>query len=132
MSETTEPGSYFVSNYPPFDRWNTDSVSAVRAAFAAPPAHVPLGLYLHIPFCRKRCKFCYYMVLTEKNAADIQRYVDAVLREVPLLPDPGAQLALLARDRFHESQFSGFHLFQLEVSETEIGEQARFFRNHFG
>ena len=30
---------------------------------------VPLGLYLHIPFCRKRCKFCYFRVYTDKNAA---------------------------------------------------------------
>ena len=34
-----------------------------------PPAvDVPLGLYLHIPFCRKRCKFCYFRVYTDKNA----------------------------------------------------------------
>ena len=29
---------------------------------------VPLGLYLHIPFCRKRCHFCYFRVYTNKNA----------------------------------------------------------------
>jgi oxygen-independent coproporphyrinogen-3 oxidase len=84
MSETTEPGSYFVSNYPPFDRWNTDSVSAVRAAFAAPPAHVPLGLYLHIPFCRKRCKFCYFRVYTDKAAGDVERYTQGLVKEAEL------------------------------------------------
>ena len=35
---------------------------------ASPPAEAPLGLYLHIPFCRKRCKFCYFRVYTDKNA----------------------------------------------------------------
>jgi oxygen-independent coproporphyrinogen-3 oxidase len=44
----------------------------------------PLGLYLHIPFCRKRCKFCYFRVYTDRNAADIQRYLDSLGREVEL------------------------------------------------
>ena len=55
MTEQTEPGSYFVANYPPFARWTAAALPDVRAAFAAPPTDVPLGLYLHIPFCRKRC-----------------------------------------------------------------------------
>src|SRR6185503_9601494 len=41
----------------------------------------PLGLYIHIPFCRKRCKFCYYKVYTDKNAAEIERYLDALIKE---------------------------------------------------
>ena len=51
---------------------------------AAPPRDVPLGLYLHIPFCRKRCKFCYFRVYTDKNARDIETYLDALAREVEL------------------------------------------------
>ena len=85
MSETTtEPGSYFVANYPPFDRWGSEAVAAVRAAFDAPPAAVPLGLYLHIPFCRKRCKFCYFRVYTDKAASDVERYTQGLVREAEL------------------------------------------------
>jgi oxygen-independent coproporphyrinogen-3 oxidase len=81
----TGVGSNFVSNYPPYSFWRQDQVSlAERALDEAPDPETSFGLYVHIPFCRKRCKFCYYMVLTEKNAADIQRYVDAVLREAEL------------------------------------------------
>ena len=41
-------------------------------ALHAPPAPgVPLGLYLHIPFCRKRCHFCYFRVYTDKNSDDV-------------------------------------------------------------
>ena len=43
---------------------------------------VPLGLYLHIPFCRKRCKFCYFRVYTDRNSSEIQLYLDALAREV--------------------------------------------------
>ena len=82
----TEVGSYFVSNYPPFSQWKKERVQEIRDAFARPPAHdVPLGLYLHIPFCRKRCKFCYFRVYTQQNADMVKNYVDALDREVTLL-----------------------------------------------
>lgn len=81
----TEVGSYFISNYPPFSRWNADDVPAALAAMASPPADVPLGLYLHIPFCRKRCKFCYFRVYTDKNAKQIEEYVAALSREIELV-----------------------------------------------
>jgi len=84
MSDATEPGSYFVANYPPFSRWTADAVPDVRAAFAAPPADVPLGLYLHVPFCRKRCKFCYFRVYTDVAASDVERYSLALAREAAL------------------------------------------------
>ena len=81
----TEVGSYFISNYPPFSAWSPDQLSAMRAAMSSPPADVPLGLYLHIPFCRKRCKFCYFKVFTEKNSAEVERYLAALSREIELV-----------------------------------------------
>ena len=84
MSDVTEPGSYFVANYPPFTRWTVDAVPDVLAAFAAPPTHEPLGLYLHVPFCRKRCKFCYFRVYTDVAAADVERYSLALAREAAI------------------------------------------------
>ena len=80
--QETEVGSYFVANYPPFSVWNTDNVLTEAApALARPSANIPLGLYLHIPFCRKRCHFCYFRVYTEKNASEVQDYLDVLGRE---------------------------------------------------
>lgn len=84
MSDVTEPGSYFVANYPPFTRWTADAVPDVLAAFAAPSTQKPLGLYLHVPFCRKRCKFCYFRVYTDVAAADVERYSLALAREAAI------------------------------------------------
>lgn len=81
----TEVGSYFVSNYPPFSVWNESYLPAVRAALNQAPGDVPLGLYLHVPFCRKRCKFCYFRVYTDKRADDIETYVSALSREIELV-----------------------------------------------
>ena len=81
----TEVGSYFIANYPPFSQWTAEALGDVRAALATPPRDVPLGLYLHIPFCRKRCKFCYFRVYTDKAAPDVERYVSALAREIELV-----------------------------------------------
>ncbi len=87
LSDTkTEVGSYFVSNYPPFSQWKKESVGDIYAAFdREPDRSIPLGMYLHIPFCRKRCKFCYFRVYTQQNADVIKNYVDTLDKEVELL-----------------------------------------------
>lgn len=78
----TEVGNYFVSNYPPFSQWKPESVGDAFAALDEPPRlNDPLGLYIHIPFCRKRCKFCYFKVYTDKNASEIEVYLDALIKE---------------------------------------------------
>ena len=82
----TEVGSYFISNYPPYSCWTVDAIAEARAAMQRlPHPDVPLGLYLHIPFCRKRCKFCYFKVFTGKNSVEIESYVQALCREIELV-----------------------------------------------
>ncbi|HET9369995.1 MAG TPA: coproporphyrinogen-III oxidase family protein [Vicinamibacterales bacterium] len=88
MAGLAEPevGSYFVANYPPFSVWSRDAVGRDAVpALASPPSTAPLGLYLHIPFCRKRCHFCYFRVYTDKNARQVEEYLDLVAREWDLL-----------------------------------------------
>ena len=78
----TDVGNYFVSNYPPFSQWKPESVSEALDALNQPPrVEDPLGLYIHIPFCRKRCHFCYFKVYTDKNASEIEVYLDALIKE---------------------------------------------------
>src|SRR3972149_1552619 len=77
-----EVGSYFVANYPPFSVWSAEAgAREARPALAAPGTNTPLGLYLHIPFCRKRCHFCYFRVYTNKNAQQVEQYLDLLVRE---------------------------------------------------
>jgi oxygen-independent coproporphyrinogen III oxidase len=107
----TEVGSYFVANYPPFSVWTPEAVrtEALSALGQRVPRHlgletqaelrnptrVPLGLYLHIPFCRKRCHFCYFRVYTNKNAQEVESYLDLLAREWELY---GSCDALAGRD----------------------------------
>lgn len=81
-AEQTEVGNYFVANYPPFSFWSPDHKEAVYEVLNSPrPEETNLGVYFHIPFCRKRCHFCYFRVYTDKNANEINAYLDAGIRE---------------------------------------------------
>src|SRR5689334_18250620 len=84
----TEVGNYFVSNYPPFSQWKPEFVPEAVAALNQPArVNDPLGLYIHIPFCRKRCFFCYFKVYTDKNASEIEVYLSALSKEIDLYAD---------------------------------------------
>jgi oxygen-independent coproporphyrinogen III oxidase len=85
LQRETTAGNYFVSNYPPFSFWKPDFIPELERAMARPPQeNHPLGLYLHIPFCRKRCHFCYFKVYTDKDSAAVRSYLDAILAELRL------------------------------------------------
>jgi len=87
----TEIGSVFVSNYPAYSFWNSENLADYHDVVdSAPRPDVPLGQYIHIPFCRKRCKFCYFRVYTDKNADQVADYVDALVRENELYAEKRA------------------------------------------
>jgi oxygen-independent coproporphyrinogen-3 oxidase len=100
----TEVGSVFVSNYPAYSFWGEEDIPLARQALASSPhPDARLGLYLHIPFCRKRCKFCYFRVYTDKNSDQIQTYLDALAHEVELC----AQMPAVADRPLHFVYFGG-------------------------
>ena len=81
----TKAGNYFISNYPPYSFWTPDHVPEATAALnRAPRPDTPLGIYLHIPFCRKRCHFCYFRVYTGVNSKQVRSYVDGAIKELEL------------------------------------------------
>ncbi|MGC4005951.1 MAG: radical SAM protein [Pirellulales bacterium] len=110
----TEVGSVFISNYPPFSQWTADALPAVERALHAPPLPNhdpaaapgeprPLGLYLHIPFCRKRCKFCYFRVYTDKNGSEVEDYVSGLAHEIELV----SKLPVMGERPFRFVYFGG-------------------------
>ncbi len=102
-STKTEVGSYFISNYPPFSQWRKETVPEILRVMAEPPTDVPLGLCLHIPFCRKRCKFCYFKVFTDNKASDIEQYVQALAKEIELV----SRLPVMGQRPFRFVYFGG-------------------------
>ncbi|MCA9262980.1 MAG: coproporphyrinogen III oxidase family protein [Planctomycetales bacterium] len=102
-STKTEVGSYFISNYPPFSQWSADQLPAIEKALQSPPRETSLGLYIHIPFCRKRCKFCYFRVYTDKAADEVEVYLAALSREIELI----SQLPCMGGRPFRFVYFGG-------------------------
>ncbi|MCP4506252.1 MAG: radical SAM protein, partial [Fuerstiella sp.] len=87
--ELPEPsdGNLFVSAYPPFSSWKSGRLSRLEKVLLTPPQHghdVPLGLYVHTPFCLQRCQFCYYRSIANPTTETLESYVDAVLEEFRL------------------------------------------------
>jgi len=85
LQKETTVGNYFVSNYPPYSFWKPEFANEIFEAIERPPRPGnPLGIYVHIPFCRKRCHFCYFKVYTDKDSAAIRGYLEGVLRELTI------------------------------------------------
>ena len=86
-TEAPLEGNYFVSAYPPFSCWKRDRANEVTGLFTQPDStaeEVPLGLYVHIPFCTVRCHYCYYLSFAQSSDERVAKYVDALIREVAL------------------------------------------------
>jgi putative oxygen-independent coproporphyrinogen III oxidase len=45
-------------------------------------APVPLGIYIHVPFCTARCGYCDFNTYVPSNAGQPSEYLEAALREI--------------------------------------------------
>ncbi len=68
-----------------------DHEAVARGAFADVD---DLCLYVHVPFCERRCAFCEYTVVSGRDLDDTAGYRDALLREI-------RRYAALVSDRPH-------------------------------
>ncbi len=52
---------------------------------------IPLGIYIHVPFCRSKCQYCDFYSLTQQDTATQEAYVQAVCTHIgeagPLSPN---------------------------------------------
>ena len=103
-------GNYFVAAYPPFSVWEPEQVPALYQALQAERRHAPdalrstsvyareerrasecesvttppLGMYVHLPFCQKKCDYCYYLSYIAKSAKVVDQYLESLVREMAL------------------------------------------------
>lgn len=77
-----EIGNYFVAAYPPFSVWEPQQSRAFLETLEQ-PAHVgPIGIYVHLPFCQKKCDYCYYLSYAGQTLGTINSYLETVVAEM--------------------------------------------------
>ena len=47
----------------------------------------PMGIYIHVPFCEKKCDYCDFYSLAKKGDGDFDDYVESLLKEIDLYED---------------------------------------------
>src|SRR5437870_5817276 len=63
----------------------TPADAALGVLARTAPRSQALGLYIHVPFCTKRCFYCSFNTAPLEGAAEMRRYVIALRRELELL-----------------------------------------------
>ncbi len=52
---------------------------------------IPLGIYVHVPFCRSKCQYCDFYSVANKKDCDFDGYLEAVCKHIkeagPLAPN---------------------------------------------
>ncbi len=48
------------------------------------PAGIPLGLYVHLPWCARKCPYCDFNSYTASTEPPRRRYIDALVRDLEL------------------------------------------------
>jgi oxygen-independent coproporphyrinogen-3 oxidase len=79
------------------------AVSTVPSSAAAPwidPVQAPIALYVHVPFCERRCIYCDFATYTGQEA-QVPAYLRALEREI------AGRAARLGRPRAHTVFFGG-------------------------
>jgi len=54
-------------------------------------SHRPLSIYVHLPFCESLCYYCACNKVITKDKDKMQRYFDALLKEIELMAEPFAE-----------------------------------------
>ena len=77
-------GNYFVAAYPPFSCWTPEQAPDADAALNAPAPDAPVGIYAHIPFCERKCDYCYYLSRAGAKSDEVNAYLETVVAELAL------------------------------------------------
>lgn len=79
-------GDFFASgvHYPPITMYSPITQEEMYKNYTLPPDGL-LDVYVHIPFCIKRCIFCHYPSLYHASSSKKDMYLDALEKEMDIV-----------------------------------------------
>ncbi|WOO34822.1 coproporphyrinogen-III oxidase family protein [Anaerocolumna sp. AGMB13020] len=77
MNEVKQKREDFINQYPPLNLLNKQDIGKIWA-------EEDFHLYVHIPYCIKKCDFCYYVSYENKNGQIPEEYLEALKKEIRL------------------------------------------------
>jgi oxygen-independent coproporphyrinogen III oxidase len=67
------------------------------------------GVYIHIPFCKSRCSYCDFATDVYRDSGAVERYVEALCREIEGAGIPGGNASVNERgDRAGDGLWAGY------------------------
>jgi len=67
----------FINQYPPFNLINTQEVKDLGRK-------EQVHMYVHLPFCKHKCGYCYFKSFDQFTAEDIDEYLGVLMQEIDL------------------------------------------------
>lgn len=86
----------FINQYPPLGLMNKQDVDKIYE-------NELINLYVHIPFCRKKCEFCYYKSFVPASETEIDTYLDALYKEIEIQ----SRNPFVSKSEIHSLYFGG-------------------------
>ena len=86
IEELNTAGPRYTS-YPTVPEWSAQfrEVEYTEVLKTTQKNREPIGVYVHIPFCERRCSFCGCNVVVTRSVEKADRYLDYINREMDLL-----------------------------------------------
>ncbi|WP_231703960.1 oxygen-independent coproporphyrinogen III oxidase [Cochlodiniinecator piscidefendens] len=88
------------------------------------PAHEPISLYLHVPFCRELCWYCGCNMKLAKRDEPVAAYAKILVKEVELLAQHLLILSSLAEVMLKRERKAIADLFAMEKPAIEVNNAA--------
>lgn len=89
-----------ISIYPPIMLYNKNDVKTVFISDTVQESYA--NLYIHIPFCPRKCDFCYFTSFSA-GLGLVQKYVDALIKEIEFV----SSKTIIKTKKIHSIYFGG-------------------------